>query len=486
MEDQEISQLKPRRSISKARKKKRIVLIAAAVGVAILWAFFFELTIQLDGLPDMQLEYGSKYEEPGAAVAIRGRFFLKNEIRLPFFQPECISDLNESVLGQYTVSYRASILGKKAEGARLVRVVDTVCPEITFSRDWGANHVGVLYGIQATDNYDGDITDKVTYSRTKGWVTYSVMDSSGNPAYIVRQIPTDALEPPEIILEGENPYVITVGTVFEDPGYTAKDCLDADLTQYVEAEGEVDWLTPGTYSLTYTVSDSSENTTSITRDVIVEAKSRPEVRIPDEKTIYLTFDDGPGPDTERLLEILEQYGAKATFFVTGTGYGNVMGDIVSRGHSIGIHTVSHNYAQIYSSEEAYFEDVLAMRGIIYQNTGVVTSLLRFPGGSSNQVSVNASEGIMTRLTELVQDAGYQYFDWNVDSGDASEAKTADEVARNVIEGIGQKKTAIVLQHDIHGYSVDAVEQILKWGQENGYTFRPLTGHSPGFHHVVHN
>lgn len=486
MEEQKISQLKPKRSISKARKKKRITLLACAVGVTILWVFFLELTVQLEGSPTIHVEYGSRYEELGATVVIRGRYFLKNGIAIPFFRPDCQSDLNANVLGRYTVTYHVSFLGKKAEAERQVCVVDTVCPEITFSRDWGASHVDILYGITATDNYDGDITDRVTYSRTKGWVTYSVVDSSGNPTYIFREVPEDDSQPPEILLEGENPYVVRVGARFTDPGYSAKDALGEDLTQYVTVDGEVDWLTPGEYSLTYTVSDSNENTTSVTRKVSVEAAPRPEVRWPQEKTVYLTFDDGPGPYTQKLLEVLERYDAKATFFVTDSGYDSVMEEIVRRGHSIGIHTVSHNYAQIYASPEAYFEDVFAMQDKIYQNTGVMTTLLRFPGGSSNSISAGANQGIMSVLVEAVQDAGFQYFDWNVDSGDASGTNLADAIAQNVIDGVGKETVSVVLQHDIYDYSVDAVEKILKWGRENGYTFRALTGRSPGFHHNVQN
>lgn len=402
---------------------------------------------------------------------------------MPFLRPECQSDLETERLGRYTVSYTVSFLGKRAEAQRQVCVIDTICPEITFSRGWGANHVDILYGITATDNYDGDITDKVTYTRTNGWVTYSVVDSSGNPTYIVREVPTGAAEPPEIRLEGENPFVMTVGREFTDPGYTAMDSQNRDLTEYVTVEGEVDWLTPGTYSLTYRVSDSFENTTAVTRKVTVEAVPRPQVQWPEEKTVYLTFDDGPGPYTEKLLEILARYNAKATFFVTDSGNGELMQDIVRGGHSIGIHTVTHNYANIYASPEAYFKDVYTMQDVIYKNTDVMTTLLRFPGGSSNQVG---SPGIMKILTEAVQDAGFQYFDWNVDSGDAAEANTPEAVYRNVIDGIRQQGTAIVLQHDIHNCSVEAVESILKWGQENGYTFRALTERSPGFHHEVKN
>ncbi len=69
---------------------------------------------------------------------------------------------------------------------------------------------------------------------------------------------------------------------------------------------------------------------------------------------------------------------------------------------------------------------------------------------------------------------------------AVDAKTADEVYENVIKGIGTKKRAIVLQHDPHGFSVDAVERIIIWGLENGYSFRELTPDSPGFHQYVNN
>ena len=186
------------------------------------------------------------------------------------------------------------------------------------------------------------------------------------------------------------------------------------------------------------------------------------------------------------MDILDRYGVKATFFVVGSGSGRMMKQIVKRGHSIGIHSVSHDYGQIYSSPEAYFDDLMKMQSIIYDNTGVKTTLMRFPGGSSNLVSRKSCEGIMTFLTQAVQDAGFQYFDWNVYSGDAGETKKTEKVVDNVIEGIGQHRVSIVLQHDIHSYSVDAVEDILRWGKRNGYRFLALSPDSPGFHHDLNN
>ena len=186
------------------------------------------------------------------------------------------------------------------------------------------------------------------------------------------------------------------------------------------------------------------------------------------------------------MNVLGAYGAKATFFVTDSGYGNVMREIVAQGHSIGIHTVTHDYGKIYASPEAFYEDLTRMQQIIFDETGVWTTLMRFPGGSSNLVSKRTSPGIMTTLSTSVRDAGYQYFDWNVDSDDAGAAHDAQKVFENVVAGVQNKAVCIVLQHDIHPYSVEAVENILQWGQENGYRFLGLNENSPGFHHDVMN
>jgi peptidoglycan/xylan/chitin deacetylase (PgdA/CDA1 family) len=111
--------------------------------------------------------------------------------------------------------------------------------------------------------------------------------------------------------------------------------------------------------------------------------------------------------------------------------------------------------------------------------------MRFPGGSSNTVS-RFNEGIMSYLTQAVQDMGFCYFDWNVDSRDAGGAKDAKAVYENVINGVQQQRISIVLQHDIKDISVLALEKILVWGLENGYRFLPLDMTSPTAHHGVNN
>ena len=202
--------------------------------------------------------------------------------------------------------------------------------------------------------------------------------------------------------------------------------------------------------------------------------------------IYLTFDDGPGKYTAHLLDVLAKYGVKATFFVTGTGDSSLIAREAKEGHSVGIHTLTHKYSKIYKSEEAFFADINAMNEIIKEQTGSYTKLLRFPGGSSNTVSRKYKEGIMTSLTKAVTEKGFTYFDWNVLSGDAGGTIKTEKVYSNVINGVRDKSYAVVLQHDVRGFSVNAVEKIIKWGLNNGYTFEPLTVDGPTVHQRVNN
>ena len=191
---------------------------------------------------------------------------------------------------------------------------------------------------------------------------------------------------------------------------------------------------------------------------------------------------------DRLLDILEKYNVKATFFVTNQSapYASVMKRIVDDGHSIGIHTYTHEYKDIYSSKEAFFEDFNAIRQLIYDETGVWSTLSRFPGGSGGRISATYCPGIMTELAQILTDMGIQYFDWNVSSEDTGENKTAEAVYEAVIAGIQKRNVSCVLQHDIKSYSVTAVEAIIQWGLANGYTFLPLEASSPVFHQNIRN
>lgn len=455
------------------------VLTAALLLAGSLWALAlhqneYTLEVRLLGEPRVRLEYGETYTEAGASATLYGTLFWREGIAPKDVSWQVEGAVEESRLGRYTIDYTAACRGVTGRARRVVEVVDTQSPKLTLTEE----------GPTAFDNYDGDITDKIIRTEEPGLVSYAVVDSSGNPAYLQEEVSLPD-QPPVITLEGGDHIRIPAGIPYQDPGYRAAD-ERGDLTEAVEVSGEVTWYLRGTYPVTYRVRDAEGNESVAERLVEVQPQERPKVRRPEKKTIYLTFDDGPGPYTETLLDVLDKYEVKATFFVTDSGYDEAMAEIVRRGHSIGIHTVSHDYEEIYADPQAFFEDLYEMQNIILENTGVRTTLMRFPGGSSNTVSCGTYEGLMTILTEAVQDAGFQYFDWNIDSNDAGGAKKPSTVLENVKEGIRQQGTGIVLQHDIHPYSVEAVEDILRWGLDNGYRFAPLTENTPGYHHGVNN
>ena len=371
-------------------------------------------------------------------------------------------------------------------------MVDGDAPVITLVPDPPGKYTlpGQPYqeeGFTATDNYDGDITDKVQRTETETEIIYTVTDSSGNTTEVRRPIVYSDPIPPVLTLNGETSITITIGTGFHDPGYTAIDNVDGDLTSQVQVSGSVKVYIPGTYTLTYTVTDASGNVATVTRNVSVVPPTNIQHLVPGNKVVYLTFDDGPSSFTDELLAALAKYNAKATFFVcSNTKYNPVIKQIVDAGHAIGVHSETHDYQQIYASEDAFLADFNAMKQIIWEHTGVDTKLFRFPGGSSNSVS-KFNPGIMTRLTKLMTDMGYTYFDWNVSSGDAGANATSVEVIfNNVITGIQRQNVPLVLQHDINEYSVQAVESILIWGFQNGYTFQALTENSPTCHHPINN
>ena len=463
-----------------------VLLLAAAWLMSTL-----SLEIQLNGDEQVTIQYGESYTDPGAVAVLKSSVLGEYTLDLPVEAEEPVSI---SGPGDYIIQYETGFWWLETSNERTLTVQDQEAPVITLISVPGSFTIpGQEYqeeGFVAKDNADGDITDKVQRTVTETEVIYTVTDSSGNVAEVRRTIVYGDVEAPALSLNEGAEITVNVGTVYTDPGYTATDNADGDLTAQVQVEGSVDTYKSGTYTITYTVTDSYGNVTTATRTVTVQPVPQPDAVNPGDKVVYLTFDDGPCAYTKTLLDVLAKYNVKATFFVVdkGTNNNKIMQRIVEEGHAIGVHSLTHDYDTIYVNEDAYLQDFNAMRQIIYDQTGVWTTLFRFPGGSSNGVSKSYNEvpGIMTRLTKLMTDMGYQYFDWNVSSGDAGGVKTADGVFSNVVSGIQKHNVSVVLQHDIKKYSVEAVERIIIWGLENGYTFLPLDATSPVCHHSVNN
>ena len=288
---------------------------------------------------------------------------------------------------------------------------------------------------------------------------------------------------PVISLAGNQNITIYQGATYQEPGYTASDDTDGDISALVTVEGSVDGNTVGEYEVIYRVTDSSGNVAEIKRTIQVLAQPTAQ----GDKIIYLTFDDGPSAYTEKLLDVLDEYGVKATFFVTNCQpqYQHMIGEAYRRGHTIALHTAYHMYSN-YASKEQYYSDLEIIHAIVLEETGQNADLIRFPGGSSNSVSKKYCEGIMTFLTQDVANHGYRYCDWNVSSGDGNSSITTDAVITNVIGGVSSKNVSVVLQHDTVESSVEAVDDIIRWGLENGYTFLPMTEDTQMVHHSVSN
>lgn len=446
------------------------------------------LQVTLEGQQEIVLEYGQTYEEPGASATYFGGLLLNEPVAVEVTTSDTV---DTATVGTYTLCYTAQYRGRERKAYRSVHVVDTQAPTITLVSDpehyTFPNETYAEEGYTAFDDYDGDLTDRVERVETAEAVTYTVSDSSGNTVSVTRQIVYDDPVLPELNLQGESFVVISTGDDYKEPGYAATDNCDGDITDRVVVSGSVDTSKPGKYTLTYSVKDTYDNEVSDTRTVFVKERGVNKVNKPSDaqKVIYLTFDDGPGPETPRLLDILKKYNVQATFFVVNTRYISTIERTAREGHTVAIHTATHKFHEVYASEEAYFSDLYKMQDVIQNYTGQTPMLLRFPGGSSNTIS-RFNKGIMTKLTKSVEEKGFCYFDWNVDSDDAGRARSAEEVYSNVVSGIGQKKKSVVLMHDIKSYTIDAIEEIIVWGLDNGYTFLPLSADSPGCHHSVQN
>jgi len=477
--------------------------VAVTIGTAAFRALDFTnpISLSLNGEREIYLEYGQEYQEAGATAEVS-----KKGVSVPV---NLSGQVDATRLGKYLIKYTAQADGHTRTEYRYVHVVDSEAPVITLTTNPNAyTLVGEAYqeeGFTATDNYDGDLTEQVTCIEKDGVMFYSVSDTFGNVTTVTRNINYVDPNAPILTLEGGQTAFIIAGENYAEPGYIATDFRDGDLSANVIVSGDVDGNIPGIYTLKYSITNSVGEEAVKKRIIYViprpvedtpnpedpnlppmENLPTPTTIEPNGKMIYLTFDDGPGAHTDRLLDILKKYDVKVTFFVKSSAYAHLLTRAAEEGHTVAIHTNSHNYSQIYASDEAFMADLEAIQSTILQYTGQKSMLLRFPGGSSNTISSAYCKGIMSRLTKKLPELGYQYFDWNVDSNDAGGAKTAEEVFKNVTEGIGNKQNSVVLQHDTQSFSVDAVEQIVAWGLCNGYTFAPLTLDSPACHHGVYN
>ncbi len=197
----------------------------------------------------------------------------------------------------------------------------------------------------------------------------------------------------------------------------------------------------------------------------------------EEKIVYLTFDDGPSVVTEKILDILKEENVPATFFVTGatTERGKLLYKrMKDEGHSIGIHSYSHKYSEIYINSDAFLKDFTRLEGHLKEIVGETPKIFRFPGGSTNST---VSPSVIKEIKQKISEKGYIYFDWNALAKDDLHTPTlSEDIFLNVVKSGGDKKRILVLMHDdtIRTTAPEALRKIIEYYREKGYRFEALT------------
>lgn len=204
------------------------------------------------------------------------------------------------------------------------------------------------------------------------------------------------------------------------------------------------------------------------------------------KRAYLTFDDGPSDQTGEILDILKEYDVKATFFVIGRNerYYPMYKRIVEEGHTLAIHSYSHEYSTIYASYDNFVNDVEKLRKLLYDVTGVDCRYYRFPGGSSNRVT----QVPVNDLIDYLDSAGLTYFDWNALNNDAVIAgQTPDQLVKNILKDALNYDDTIILMHDLDccHETVESLPSLIEQLEEHGYEILPIDDDTPHIQHRTH-
>lgn len=202
------------------------------------------------------------------------------------------------------------------------------------------------------------------------------------------------------------------------------------------------------------------------------------------KRVYLTFDDGPSIYTGQILDILAANHVKATFFVIGRDeeYYDYYKRIVDEGHTIGMHSYTHVYQDLYESKESFGNEITMLQDLIYRVTGVKSTIFRFPGGSSNQVSQLPIETYISYLNEN----GITYYDWNALSGDAvTSGLSPEQLVSNIMNDVEKNQNSIILMHDLQTThtTVESLQLLIDTLKSEGYEILPIDENTPLIQHV---
>ena len=467
--------------VEEIKKNNNKIIYIIIIGILLLGIIGYLLLpkIELLGNKEIIINYKDTYIEPGYKAKILFKDISKN-IKID-------NNIVPNKVGNYIVKYKLNYGIIKINRERIVKIIDNIKPVIDIE-----DEIKVCPGADiepkfiATDEYDGDLTDKVIITNNDNLLILTVKDNSNNEIKKEVKITKEDKEKPKIVLLGNNTIYLDTATRYNEPGYKATDNCDGDITDKVTVSGNVG-IGAGIYKLTYSVTDNEGNKGEVTRTIIVRNTNLANNGSISSGTIYLTFDDGPRDGTTNvILDILKEENVKATFFVTCNGPDYLISRIYNEGHMLALHTATHEYSYVYSSVDNYFNDLNRVKNRVKNITGYDSKIIRFPGGSSNTISRNYQVGIMSTLTSMVLDKGYRYFDWNVDSNDAGGARNSSDVYYNVVSHLSKNRANVVLMHDIKPMTRDALRNIIKYGKDNGYNFKRIENDTYMVRHGVNN
>lgn len=465
------------------RKRRRFhlgrllaVLLVPLVLIAAIYFVYLKLNpLQLKAR-DIVVEYKEKFDPKDNIKRVFGGS--KDDVKIE-------GTIDTNAKGEYPITYT---YGNEKINA-IVNVKDQKPPVLTLQeakvdmKDKGDPKLIIKEVKDASEvTFDFKYDKKTFDERGKHKIEVTATDEDGNTTTetgtLIREVDSKA----PTLVDPDQKITIKQGQELDLSAIKVKDDFDPEPT--VTMDEEFDSEEAGKQTIMIKVSDRSGNEKEY--EQIVNVKEDPAYG---KKVVYLTFDDGPSENTAKILDILDKYNAKATFFVTGNHpeYNKYMKRAAKEGHTIGLHTYTHNYSQLYSSEEAYFDDLQQISDMVEDVTGKKSKVIRFPGGSSNMISANYVDGLMTTLTQKVQEQGYQYFDWNVDSTDASgNGVPVSQLVENATASDDQYINILMHDTDAKDTTVEALPEIIKYYKDKGYVFLGLDTDSYAPHHNVVN
>lgn len=462
--------------------KKNIIIVVSLFILFIISILLLKFTFifELKGKDTITLNYNEIYQENGYKTSILGKN-MDNKVKVT-------NNIEDGKIGDYSVNYELKLGFFNFKKTRVVNVVDNIKPEITLEGEFDIKMCPDSeyqeVGYKAFDEYDKDLTKDVIITQEDNKIIYSVEDKSGNSDKKARNIIYEDSEKPKITLKGKQAVYLPLNSTYQESGYSVTDNCSNDLKDKVVVTNNINSSKTGSYIVTYKVKDKMNNETSVTRKVYVYDPSQVSAGGSSGKmgVIYLTFDDGPtgSGSTSKILDILKNEGISATFFVTGNGPDSLIKRAHDEGHTIALHTYTHEFSKIYSSLDNYYNDLEKVQNRVFNLTGEKSFIVRFPGGTSNTVSKKYKKGIMTEILDGTKIQGYKVFDWNVDSNDAgacAKSSVTDKktcVYNYVTRNLSKSRTNIVLMHDIKSYTASALQDIINYGKANGYIFEKIT------------